>query len=95
MFIVGTAEKKLLLVFLYFFLLAVVSYTGFALFHRKVERYSNELMTYFECEKHGLDPMNPCSRDALEHLAFPGATAVAYVLVELAPIVNFVFIINC
>ena len=91
---VSVAEKKLLLVFLYFFLLAVVSYTGFSLFHRKVERYSTELKTYFECEQRGHDPANPCNRGGFEHLSFPGATAVAFILIELSPIVNFVFIIN-
>jgi hypothetical protein len=91
---VGVAEKKLLLIFLYYFLLAIVSYTGFSLFHRKVERYSTELMTYFMCEQYGHDPMNPCSRSAFEFLAFPGATAVAYIVLELSPLVSFVFIIN-
>ena len=88
---VSVAEKKLLLVFLYFFLLAVVSYTGFSLFHRKVD---TELKTYFECEQRGHDPANPCNRGGFEHLSFPGATAVAFILIELSPIVNFVFIIN-
>ncbi len=83
-----------MLVFLYFFLLTVVSYTGFSLFHRKIERYSTELMAYFTCESYGRDPENPCDRSGFEELAFPAATAVAYILVELSPIVNFVFVIN-
>ena len=88
------AEKKLLLVFLYFFLLTVVSYTGFALFHRKVERYSSELVPYFECEEFGHDPDDPCDRAGFEFLAFPAATAVSFILIELSPLVNFVFIVN-
>ncbi len=91
---VSVAEKKLLLVFLYFFLFTVVSYTGFSLFHRKVERYNTELMTYFQCEENGHDPANPCDRSRIERLSFPGATAIAYILIELSPLVNFVFIIN-
>lgn len=90
----GTAEKKLLLVFLYFFLLAVVSYTGFSIFHRKIERYNSELLTYFTCEQNGYDPANPCDRSRFESLSYPAATAVAYILVELSPLVNFVFVIN-
>ena len=83
-----------MLVFLYFFLFTVVSYTGFSLFHRKVERYSEELMTYFQCEELGHDPAHPCDRSRIERLSFPGATAIAYILIELSPLVNFVFIIN-
>ena len=88
------AEKKLLLVFLYFFLLTVVSYTGFSLFHRKVERYSSELQIYFNCEQYGHDPNDPCDRTGFEQLAFPAATAVSFILIELSPLVNFVFVIN-
>ena len=91
---ISVTEKKLLLVFLYFFVLTVVSYTGFALFHRKVERYSTELVHYFECEEFGHDTDDPCDRDRFEFLAFPAATAVAFILIELSPLVNFVFVVN-
>ena len=91
---VGVAEKKLLLVFLYFFLLIVISYTGFSLFHRKVERYSSELQIYFNCEQYGHDPNDPCDRTGFEQLAFPAATAVSFILIELSLLINFVFVIN-
>ena len=41
-----------------------------------------------------MTPIDPCDRTGFEQLAFPAATAVSFILIELSPLVNFVFVIN-
>ena len=91
---IGTAERKLLIVFVYYVVLTVVALTAFTLIVQDAEKLLLARLQYFECEKKGVDPNNPCDPNIyikLEHVAL---TSLSYILLGLFPVVNFVFVIS-
>ena len=91
---IGTAERKLLIVFVYYVVLTVISITAFTLIVQDADRLLLARLRYFECERKGVDPNNPCDPNIhikLEHVAL---TSLSYILLGLFPVVNFVFVIS-
>ena len=91
---IGTAERKLLIVFVYYVVLTVISITAFTLIVQDADRLFLARLQYFECKRKGVDPNNPCDPNIhikLEHVAL---TSLSYILLGLFPVVNFVFVIS-
>ena len=53
-----------------------------------------KLFEYFVCEEDGYDPNNPCDRSGFENLIDRGVAFLTSVLALLAPITNFVFVVD-
>ena len=90
----GTAEKKLLSVLIYFFIFATETLIVWTISAKSVPTFYNDLEDYFTCEQDGHDPDNPCSRSRIENLINPFFTVASYVLLELLPLICLLFIFN-
>jgi len=95
-FKVGTAERKILIVFCYYVLLGVIALTTFTLTTRNGALAADAVADYWQCEIAGVDPENPCDRlrDLFEALTYPGLTSVSYFLLGIFPAVNLIFAVN-
>ena len=91
---IGSAERKLLIILCYYVLLVVISLTGFTVSLRSSGLYIGALLEYMQCEATGVDPENPCSRASFEEQTYPGLSTLAYVLLWIFPAVNLIFAVN-
>ena len=91
---IGSAERKLLIILCYYVLLVVISLTGFTVSLRSSGLYIGALLEYMQCEATGVDPENPCNRASFEEQTYPGLTTLAYVLLWIFPAVNLIFAVN-
>jgi len=90
----GTAEKKLLVVFLYFELLVIIALITFSLNTRYENEFIQSLLDLFSCEQTGHDPENICSRSDINRLGFPSATLLSYIILGFFPVVILVYAVN-
>ena len=89
----GTAEKKVLIVFLYYVLLGIVALASFGINIRTVNAFVSALSAYFACES--TTPGNcESSRNTALQNTFPGLTNTTYILLALFPLVNLVYAFN-
>jgi len=93
-FAIGTAEKKLLAVFVYFEFLVGFSLVTFSLNVRFNEEVRQGILEYFLCEQNGHDPRNPCSRSEIDRYGVPGVSAMSYIIFASYPIVNLIYAVN-
>ena len=91
---IGTAERKILIVFVYYIVLAVIALLAFTMTIRDGERFTVEILNYFECERKGHDPDNPCDTSGYTRVLHVGLTSLSYILLGLFPMVNFTFVVN-
>ena len=91
---IGTAERKLLIILCYYVLLVAISLTAFTVTLRRSGLYFTALLEYWRCETTGVDPENPCNRASFEEQTYPGLTTLAYVLLWTFPAVNLIFAVN-
>ena len=89
----GTAEKKLLIVFCYYVVLAAVALTGFTLSTRNNSQFIMDIQKYFLCEQSGCNSNRPC-RINYNRYSYPSMTLLGYVLLGLFPVVNLIYAIN-
>jgi len=89
----GTAEKKLLIIFSYYVVLASIALTSFTLSIRNSDNFISGIQAYFFCEQGGIDPDNPCSRDYLIN-SYPSIATLSFILLALFPVVNLIYAIN-
>ncbi len=92
----GTAEKKIFIIFCYYVVLGVIALTTFTLSVKNDDETIAEFQKYFVCEGKGIDPNNPeeCDRSGFERYQTPGLTASAYILVGIFPAVSLIFAVN-
>lgn len=90
----GTAERKILIVFVYYVLLAVFAVLGFSLANRDAERFTTEVVHYFECERKGVDPDNPCDTSGYRRIPNIYIAMLSYVLIGMYPLINFLYVID-
>ena len=68
--------------------------SAFTLALRVSTNFRTALKWYFACESQGYNPASPCDRSQLEGLRNPGISLIGYILLELFPLVNFIYVIN-
>ena len=86
---IGTAERKILLVFVYYISLGAVALTAFTLAIKHLNYNITETFNYFDCQKSGFN--NTCEFNIKQ---FPTITVAAYVLLGLQPSINLVYALN-
>ena len=91
---IGTAERKILIVFVYYIILTVVALTAFTLTTRDGDEFTSAVFRYFECESKGVDPNNPCDPSGYIKLLHVALSSLSYILLGLFPMVNFIFVIS-
>ena len=92
-FKIGTAEKKLFLVFIFYIFQASISLTVFTIGTRNSELFANALQEYFMCEFKGHDPSDPCTHNGTGQVSTP-LNVLSIILLGLYPVVQLVFALN-
>jgi len=93
-FRVGSGERKILIVLVYYAFLNVFALMAFSLALRNGDQYQLAVRWNFICESVGYNPASPCDRSQVDGLKFPEINIVAYVLLVSIPNVNLIFVIN-
>ena len=78
----------------YYILVTVFSLTSFTLATRNSGPFVMQLQAYFACEGRGHDPDNPCDRNNFRQLAYPGVATTSFILLDLFPVVNLLYVLN-
>ena len=91
----STAEKKLLIVFVYYIFMQVIVFIYFSQTQQAGPSLAREIALYFSCEQSGFDPNSPCDRSGFEALISPPLQVLAFAMALLVPIISFVFVVDC
>ena len=93
---VGTAERKILIVFCFYIMLAMLVMTAYTIVSRNEEVLMAAIKEYWQCEAIGIDPDRPCikMRASFEELTYPGLNILAYLIFGLFPAINLIFVVN-
>ena len=86
---IGTAERKILLVFVYYILVGVLVLTGFSLGISTGDEKYKATVEYLQCEANGHN--NTCEYDPPH---YPAITLIINVLLGLFPAIILVFAVN-
>ena len=90
----GSGEKKIIIVLLYYVLLVEFALMAFTLTVRNVGDFRAAVVAHFRCEATGFNPDDPCDRSSFEDIRYPSVSLLAYMLLLLFPVINFTFVIN-
>ncbi len=90
----GTAEKKLLVIIVYYVLLAVLALTTFTIFSQTLPLFMKNLFDYFVCERNGSSESEPCDQGGFQDLTNPIPANMSFVLLAVNPWLNLVFALN-
>ena len=95
-FKIGTAERKILIIFCYYVLLATIALTAFTVTTRNVGQFAAAVADYWRCELTGVDSETPCNGliASFRDLTNPVLTSFSYILLGIFPAVNLVFAVN-
>ena len=91
--LVGTAEKKLMLVLCYYMILTALAVVTITVILRNGEAMLDAIENYFLCELHGVNPSSPCRRD-FEQYNSPGLLALTLSIIALYPLYVLIFVVN-
>ena len=89
----GTAEKKIIIVFLYYLVLEVVALVSFVLNSGTSDDFKVSLLYYFGCESE-IPGHCDCYRNSALQFTFSGVSDSAYILFALYPLVNLVYALD-
>lgn len=93
-FNIGSGEKKIIIVLLYYVLLVEFSLLAFTLSTSRISQFRTSVQINFFCESRGFNPDAPCDRSQLDSYKFPEVNLIAYMLLELFPVINFTYVIK-
>ena len=91
---IGTAERKILMVFVYYVILAVIALLTFSISIRDLPSFIKEVLLYFNCESRGVDPTNPCDTSGYSQYFHTALLTSSYILLGIFPVFNLTFVIN-
>ena len=87
------AEKKLLFVFAYYIVFAVVTLVYFGLSTGSQGKLVAAIVDYFLCEADGFNAESPCPRN-YERYTYPVLAATTYLLMGFIPAVSLIFVVH-
>ena len=95
-FKIGTAERKVLIIFCYYVLLFVIALTAFTDFTRNSTGIAAEIEEHWRCELSGVDSENACNerKASFEAPGYTALSSISYILMGLLPAVNLTFAVN-
>ncbi len=79
---------------MYYVILAAVAVSGFTIATRNAEKFTTEVVRYFECERKGVDPDNPCNTSGYESIPNIYIAMLSFILVGIYPLINFIYVSN-
>ena len=86
----GSANKKIFIVFCYYVLLGVIALASFVLNTKTSKDFISSLSTYFACESEMPRKCESYREEALR-FTYPGMSDASYFIVALYPLVNLVY----
>ena len=89
----GKAERKVVIIFLYYILVGTIVLVAFGLNSNDHHVYRQKLLTYFACESTTPGNCDNAKSGALRYLN-PEINDIAYILLALFPLVNLVYAFN-
>ena len=90
---VSAAEVKVLIVFLYYFIIGVVSLTFFTIASKDITDIRSDLTAFFGCESQGIQPGRTCERNVNRMMSETGVMVV-YLLLGFYPVINLVYVVS-
>ena len=73
-------------------MLALLSYAQIT---RNEEKFTAAVLNYFDCERQGIDPQNPCDTSEYERFIVSVVlTTMSLMLLGFYPLINFTFVID-
>ena len=91
----GTAERKVLIVFVYYIFLSVVSLLTYSQSTRNGEHKIEELLSYFVCERRGVDPDHPCDTSGYKnYIVSVVLSTISFILIGLYSLLNFIYVVD-
>ena len=93
----GTAERKILIVSVYYIFLSVLALLTYSQATRDTEPFISELLSYFECERRGVNQNMPCDTSGFERFNSSFAiilSVISFILIGLYPVLNLIFVID-
>ncbi len=94
LFSTSAVEKKIMVVFFYYILLALSALTTYTVTERNSERLKVQFTNYFICEQDGHDQANPCDRNSFSDNRYPEMFILSVILIALWPFVNIVYVLD-
>ena len=88
---IGTAEKKMMIVILYYFCLVSVDLIAFTLNIRGMDFYIAEVSTYFACESKG---NGSCPTGGYDAHTYPEIDTLGLSILGFFPAINLVYALN-
>ena len=85
-------ELRILIVFSYYAILGISALTAFIVSSRNLQGYSNARNIYFLCKRNGIGA--ECDRSGFENYISRGLAIVGFILVDIYPAVNLVYVIH-
>ena len=90
-----TAERKIFIVFVYYIIFTVMSLLSYSQVTRNEELFTEAVLDYFDCERQGIDPQNPCDTSGYEKFIVSVVlTTTSLMLLGFYPVLNFIFVID-
>ena len=83
--LLGTAEKKILAVFVAYIIFGVYTLVYVSIVTANSHKFGEALTAYFKCELSGHVP-DKCDRSEFEQYKYPYVSATGYILLGLLPI---------
>ena len=85
----------MLVALVYFIFLAFPSLLTYSLTTRENMPFTKAVLSYFDCERKGYDPENPCDTSSYEKFIVGIIfLSLSFILLGLYPLINFMFVID-
>lgn len=91
--LITSAEKKLVIVLLYFAVFFVIDVVNFVLIYITSEQLESNILQHFSCESHGYI-QGQCNRDSFENSGLSWSITLSRVIFGFLPVICLVFVID-
>ena len=88
------AEIKVFIICLCYVILGLAASLAYSISSAFLDDHQRELMSYFECERCGVNPGRMCNRTGFERLTNPPLITIGYSIFVLYPVITLVYIVR-
>ena len=88
------AEIKVYIICLCYVVLGLAASLAYSISSAFLDDHQRELMSYFECERCGVDSSQMCDRSGFESLTNPPLITIGYSIFVLYPVITLVYLVR-
>ena len=88
------AEIKVYIICLCYVVLGLAASLAYSISSAFLDDHQRELMSYFECERCGVDSGQMCDRSGFESLTNPPLITIGYSIFVLYPVITLVYLVR-